>query len=165
MTNDNSVPWWSQAGIDMGPKPPGYPDKPPTEEWMDEAGYEKVLSLGDERCLEEDINVVIWAFGGFRSADHHLIVNVSSVYAELTEFFVNRENSAAFYLVKLPELSNLVSATSLGDNVRRIRKTIVAFARHGQGKRTIDEEGEDSLDDVERARERSARIRAERGHV
>lgn len=157
MTKDNLVAWWSQAGVTMGPKPPQYPDEPPAEDWMEKAGYAKVLTLGDSGCLETDISLDVQAFRNFRSNDHHLIVTIWSIEAELTEFFVNRENSAAFYLMKLPELAAMISAEPLIDNVRRIRKAVVAYARHGQGRRTIDEEGEVSLDQEERSRERRRR--------
>ena len=161
---DKTVPWWSPAGVEMRPRPTEYQDEPTeivsSDEWMGKAGYLNLVTIGDRYCMDTDMAVTVWAFGDSGSASHHLVVSLMGTDYELAEFFVGRESALAFWLEKLPSLVTMIRDSSLADNVRQIRNAIIAYVRHGEGKRTIDELGETSLDEAERSRERLAARRA-----
>jgi len=149
---DETVPWWTQAGTILGPPPAAFANLPDTGVWLPalhDAGYEQIVTLGDTSNYETVLGVVI-----YQHEDKHLMVEIETTDRTATTFFVARENAAAFWIDKMPQLTAMVAQASQTEEIQRIRKTIVAYVRHGSGTLTIDEEGEVSRDEAERERKR-----------
>jgi len=108
-----------------------------------------VVTIGDTVNYETVLGVVI-----NQHDDGHLLVEIDTTDRTATTFFVAEKHAAAFWIDKMPQLTAMVAQSSQTEEMQRIRKTIVAYVRHGKGTSTIDEEGEIALDEARREAER-----------
>jgi hypothetical protein len=153
--------WWTPGGWEQRPGPAEYAPVEAADTDIDEAmkaaGYHRLTKLGDAGNFETDYEVSV----SVNAPDQHLFVEMWGIDCQLCEFFVAAEHRAPFILDALPWMLATSAGTEIVNNLRAIRKTLVAFVRHGEGEGTIDEYGERTADDrrhadvVRRARQRA----------
>jgi hypothetical protein len=121
------------------------------------AGYDILHKVGDSGDFITDVEIETWAH-----SDGHLFVIISDCAGLLAEFFVSRIARVPFVVDKLPDLIRSFCIGDMLNELRTIRRAIVAWVRHGEGEDTIDQYGEATLDDRRRLnRLRQARRDAE----
>jgi hypothetical protein len=157
---DDQKSWWTPNGWVRSPPPPPFlasielEDAQVWDEVLAKNGYNKLHQFGDS-ALETVIDVTVW-----RHADEHLIVAVSDCDRMLAEFFVSDVHSTQFIVERLPIL--LSGYGLIETELSTIRKTLIAFVRHGHGVRTIDRYGEESLEEMDESAERWREAKAKR---
>jgi hypothetical protein len=124
---------------------------------MEAAGYWRLAKLGNASDYETEFEILIFTHHEGR----HLFVELWSGDYQACEFFVGMENRAPFMVEALPKLMHPLLSAEFAREMRAIRKTLVAFVRHGQGTDTISEEGDWTLDE-ERQEQRNRRAAAQR---
>lgn len=154
MSGPDAVPtlraWWSPAGWTEAPEPDAYKQaendtRDPVEALL-AAGYFRQgpeapegseFSAAGELCI-------------YKHADH-LYVEVYDSRGS-TEFFVAARDDAAFRMTLLPPMLQAMAAVWQADELRIIRRAIVAFVRHGHGSDVISASGHESRDEAEERR-------------
>lgn len=154
MNRPAMVTWWTPLGWETDIEPPAYTAfraSPGTESDYQENGYKVQIPAfppADEYSAAGAL--VVW-----RHADH-LMVSMWDRDQEGSVFFVVRPWIAAFRATELPRLMQAMAAVWQAEEVRVLRRAVVAFVRHGQHESTIDEMG--TMDRDEAALE--ARLRS-----
>lgn len=146
--------WWSPAGWTEAPGPDAYEraiSAPATgRDWAEEtreAGYTREgpetpeggeFSAAGEICIHRHVD--------------HLHVEVWDISGTNAEFFVAARDIAAFRMTLLPPMLQAMAAVWQADELRTIRRAIVAFARHGHGSDVISASGHENRDEAEERR-------------
>lgn len=161
--------WWSPAGWSQAPGPEPFEatlfsDVPSdSSDWDTElrrAGYFREGGVvPDESEISSAGYIAI-----YRHSDH-LAVETSDLNGGTSLFFVKGENIAAFRAVLLPPMVQAAAAAWMAEEMRIIRRALVAFVRRGHSTDTINEDGTQDRD--EWLREMAARQarRASKGDV
>ena len=142
------VKYWTPSGFTSGAEPPAYTavtsgDETDWAKSLTENGYEKWEEIGEEFDL---VQVEIWR----HKEDGHLLVEQYVSYCGTYEMFlVASEHVTEFFFIEIPRLMNSWAQAKIARQQQKIAKTLIAFVRHGHGQETIDEYGEQSLDDYE----------------
>ncbi len=162
--------WWT---------PEGWETRPPPQPWViatrqsegeridwrqaqRAAGYHEMCRFGDTDNYDTNADVKVYTC----EQDQHLLIDVWACDYQLAEFFVSPHHRVPFMVDRLPQLVSALSSQllhpNLAEEVRKLRKAVIAFVRHGSGEHVIDDDGETSLDDRRRFNERRrAREQAE----
>lgn len=147
--------WWSPAGWTQAPGPGPfegtlYSDVPDDgSDWDTElrrAGYMREGGMvPDESEISSAGYIAV-----YRHTDH-LAVETSDLNGQTALFFVAGKDIAAFRTTLLPPMVQAAATAWMAEEMRLIRRTFVAFVRHGHGESTVDEDGTQDRD--ERLRE------------
>jgi hypothetical protein len=141
--------WWTSGGWERAPAPAQFQaadmEVGDFDRALEAADYHLMVQLGGSLELYE---LKVWR----SRTDQHCYVDLWDVEGEWSSFFVSSGHADAFIIDKLPMIMQALAAVQISDELRKIRRTLVAYVRHGQGTDTIDEYGEDTEDDTRRRR-------------
>ena len=148
--------WWTPEGWETRPPPEPWVIANSGEDGIDwrqarrAAGYHEMCRFGNTTDYETTADVGVFTC----EHDQHLLVELWAADYQLAEFFVSPRHRVAFLVDRLPllvsNLSSQMSYPSVAEEVRKLRKGVIAFIRHGSGEHVIDDSGETSIDDRRR---------------
>ncbi len=145
--------WWTPSGWITAPVPDAFRRALSSVGRYDfeAVGYGEATKLPagnpqDDQSLQLEVR---------NHPEGHVLVQVQ-VGDFIETLFVAQEHVIAFYFEKVPALMNVVTLQSVAESLTNQVRTLAAFVRHGHGCGTIDEAGEENVEQ-RRLREESAR--------
>jgi hypothetical protein len=144
--------WWKAGDFLLAPAPCAYSSLPAGNipNWpsaLKNAGYTNFAHYGDEF---DPLSVKVWRY----QPENHLLVEIWNESNGLSLFFVAAPDSDMFFATWYVSFVRDATVARQRDVFDRIAKILIAFVRHGHGPDTIDEYGDESLDEYEHRRER-----------
>ena len=102
--------------------------------------------------------------GAYLHADGHLAVEVSTdEHLHQHRFFAEARWAPACIATELPRCVNVLASIEAAQATVHLDRTVRAFVRHGQGERTVDEWGYQTLDERRREAERYRALKQRAG--
>jgi hypothetical protein len=144
--NENQVTWWAPEGFSQTKPPVEYANigNGDWEELLKKAGYEKIAEYGDDLTSAGKITIY------HQESDGHLLVITETVLAEQSQFFVSDQNRQAFFATWYPDYIAKTATVNKADVLERLVRAVISWIRHGRGIGTIDEDGENNFESLQR---------------